>query len=527
MSSFYPLISSFQRLIEFDSSHQFNFILSLSKSSELDLSLLNNDIILTTTINTARIISRKVNDLYQADPTISQYQIFWNISNYPIKSEKLQNDSIQSVFKLMCKSVLEPITIEQEDFFLYLILFDSLGNTERDRGNMFNEFKSLLKSVDEAKCLLSSSFRTESLDYLSDHFIELLNNDVHKDIEKETMFEIIDLYLNNSKDDKEDEFDQIFSLLENSNENDIMMHFLLHLDMDILTDDMVQYITNHLDYEIINSEAPILISYLQKFFTEFCGPPKTIADFSYTGSLQTFTVPKKGKYEIRAVGASGSGGNTYNTSYTSVGGRGAEIVGKFDLDEGDVIDIVVGGQGRMTNANASDGASGGGGGGTFVFKRIKSITDSRYQFTKKDINYETLLVAAGGSGGEDSGREGRSSTGHDGEASNFKSPSNFTEYSTESANPNSCNETRLLGIKQFIEYDAKGSYYFRNNGYSYGGYGCGGSADDRFSYGGGWCQGSNSYQSTSWSLDADAVGTNGANNGDGHASINRCRKKQY
>ena len=124
-------------------------------------------------------------------------------------------------------------------------------------------------------------------------------------------------------------------------------------------------------------------------------------DFKYTGSLQTYRIPVKGVYQIKAVGASGSGGNVYNTSYKSVGGKGAQIIGNFNLDKGDTIDIVVGGQGRMINATAKDGASGGGGGGTFIFKRIKSITDSRYQFTKNQIHYETLLVAAGGGGAED------------------------------------------------------------------------------------------------------------------------------
>ncbi|KAK8889000.1 hypothetical protein M9Y10_033742 [Tritrichomonas musculus] len=245
-------------------------------------------------------------------------------------------------------------------------------------------------------------------------------------------------------------------------------------------------------------------------------------DFKYTGSLQTYRIPVKGVYQIKAVGASGSGGNVYNTSYRSVGGKGAQIIGKFTLDKGDIIDIVVGGRGRMTNANDKDGASGGGGGGTFIFKRIKSITDNKYQFTKNQILYETLLVAAGGSGAEDTAYREHDSTGFDGEASNFKSPNNFTEYSTENCDPNSSSSGKILGITQFIKYDAKGCCFTRSNGYSYGGYGCGGSADDSYSCGGGWCRGSNNYQTTSWSLDVKAVGTNGANDGDGYAFIHIC-----
>lgn len=521
---FTPLISSFQRLIQFDSSPQFHFIFTFLKSDDLNSSILNNKITITTTVNTARIVSRKVNDLYQIDPTISQYQIFWKISDYPIKLEKLQNDSIQNVFQLMCRSIYEPINIEDDDFFLYLMIFDSLGNDERDRGNDFEKFKSLIKSIDEAKCLLSTSFRNETIDYISDHLAELLKSETFKDIDEETIFEIIDLYLSKANEDKEEEFADVFSLLKEINENCIVMHFLLQLNPETLTEEMVEYIVNHFDYEIIQSNAPILIQHLQKFFTEFGSTKKCKNDFSFTGDLQTYTIPKTGKYQIKAVGASGSGGNTYGTSYTSVGGKGAEITGTFMLNKGDIIDIVVGGQGKMTQANAKDGASGGGGGGTFIFKRIKSITDSRYQFTKNGTNYETLLVAAGGSGAEDSACCGKNSVGHNGQASNFKSPNNYTEYSKATQDPESSTASNVLGISQFIQYDAKGGKYTRANGYSYGGYGCGGSQDDTFSYGGGWCQGSNGQQSTSWSLDPKAVGVDGANNGDGHAFISLCKK---
>lgn len=175
--------------------------------------------------------------------------------------------------------------------------------------------------------------------------------------------------------------------------------------------------------------------------------------------------------------------------------------------------------GTSKQATAKDGASGGGGGGTFIFKRIESITDERYQFAKGDIKYETLLVAAGGSGGEDSGHEGHNSCGHDGQASNYKSLNNFTEYSKVTNDCQSSCDVGLMGIAQFIEFDAKGSFYERAGGFSRGGYGCGASRDDTFASGGGWCQGSTSNQATSWSLDPKAVGTDGFNKGDGSVTI--------
>ena len=88
-----------------------------------------------------------------------------------------------------------------------------------------------------------------------------------------------------------------------------------------------------------------------------------------------------------------------------------------------MIDIIVGGIGTSKQATQQKGTSGGG--GTFVFKRIDTITDERYQFTKGDIKYETLLVVTGGSGGEESSNYNRNSRGHDGEASNYKITQQF------------------------------------------------------------------------------------------------------
>lgn len=249
----------------------------------------------------------------------------------------------------------------------------------------------------------------------------------------------------------------------------------------------------------------------------------TMAELQYTGELQTYTVKLDGTYQIEAVAASGSGGNTYGQTLTAKGGKGAKIVATFNLKKGDIIDIVVGQQGSCTQGTAADGAAGGGGGGTFVFKRISTIEDSTYQFAKGDINYETLLAVAGGGGSQDVGYKKVASTGYDGEAASYKSPNNYTAYSTLTNDGTANNSMTAtggpMGISQFISYDAIGSFYTRNSSKCQGGYGCGGSADDNFTYGGGWCKGTSDYQTTSWSLDTSAVGTDGANEGNGYVKI--------
>ena len=139
---------------------------------------------------------------------------------------------------------------------------------------------------------------------------------------------------------------------------------------------------------------------------------------------------------------------------------------------------------------------------------------------KGSINYETLLAVAGGSGSQDVGYRNSNGTGYPGQASSYKSPNNYTAYSTTTnAGTSSASVSGTMGISQFITYDAKGSYYTRNSGRAQGGYGGGGSQDDNYSYGGGWCKGTNTYQSTSWSLDTTATGTDGANSENGYAKI--------
>ena len=99
----------------------------------------------------------------------------------------------------------------------------------------------------------------------------------------------------------------------------------------------------------------------------------------YTG-IQQWTVPQTGTYQIDAYGATGGYAYLSGTSTIEYGGRGARIRGRFNLNKGDYIRILVGQMG-VNNPNSSRG--GGGGGGTFVY----NSTTSR------------LLIAAGGGGG--------------------------------------------------------------------------------------------------------------------------------
>lgn len=106
--------------------------------------------------------------------------------------------------------------------------------------------------------------------------------------------------------------------------------------------------------------------------------------FSFTSSVQSYTIPTTGTYEIVGFGAQGgfSGSNV-------AGGLGAKIGGFFSLTAGTELQIVVGGQGG-TGGPAFGGYGGGGGGASFVYNATTSA----------------LLLAAGGGGGGYTGNVG-------------------------------------------------------------------------------------------------------------------------
>ena len=93
--------------------------------------------------------------------------------------------------------------------------------------------------------------------------------------------------------------------------------------------------------------------------------------------IQQWTVPYTGQYRIEAVGA--AGGYNKKQSSSQYRGRGAKMVGTFNLSQDEMIQILVGQEGEITS---NDKSSGDGGGGTFVVR-----------------GSNTPLIVAGGGGG--------------------------------------------------------------------------------------------------------------------------------
>lgn len=119
-------------------------------------------------------------------------------------------------------------------------------------------------------------------------------------------------------------------------------------------------------------------------------------DFSYTGSIVSYTVPVSGVYEIDSFGAQG-GVNAGISGPT--GGLGAQAGGEFSLMAGQTLSILVGGQGG--NGSGLDGG-GGGGGGSFVSLVGASFLPPGCGSAHGSVCPlvpDTPLVIAGGGGG--------------------------------------------------------------------------------------------------------------------------------
>lgn len=135
-------------------------------------------------------------------------------------------------------------------------------------------------------------------------------------------------------------------------------------------------------------------------------------DYDYTGSIQTFTAPVSGTYQLEVWGAQGG----------SSGGVGGYSIGTVYLTENQVLYINVGGAGNGTKGGYNGGGTAltggyGGGGATHIATKSGLLSTL-------SSNIDNVLIVAGGGGGNGASGAGGSaggisgSKGVDGECSN-------------------------------------------------------------------------------------------------------------
>ncbi|MGE5041619.1 MAG: InlB B-repeat-containing protein [Candidatus Levyibacteriota bacterium] len=145
------------------------------------------------------------------------------------------------------------------------------------------------------------------------------------------------------------------------------------------------------------------------------GPPVTFnaSSTGKTGTIQTYSVPSTGTYQIEAYGAQGG-----NSQAGTVGGLGAYTKGTVSLNAGDTLQILVGQQG---GGDCDPGNGNGGGGGSFVAKGTTPASST------------PLVVAGGGGGGYSTSYSGGCThTASDGVGQSGNNGATISCYSTAS-----------------------------------------------------------------------------------------------
>lgn len=204
--------------------------------------------------------------------------------------------------------------------------------------------------------------------------------------------------------------------------------------------------------------------------------------FQVISGIQYWTVPENGLYSIVAAGAAGSMGNG-----DSEGGEGARVKGDFSLIKGQVIRILVGQKGTITDATPGDGSSGGGGGGSFVVKGSSGV----------ELD-QVLIIAGGGGGGNDARYQGGKKKG----------PAALESEKNRSGS----------GYIACFNKNGSGGSYARSGSIGTGGFGCGAVVDDVVSQGGGWTV------TDSKNNGENQVNESGVITGDGYVTISKIIK---
>lgn len=189
-------------------------------------------------------------------------------------------------------------------------------------------------------------------------------------------------------------------------------HLALHLtDLFNLQADIVTYESGGISMptDLAAMDKDVKIDYEIK--------PDTL---TFTGAVQTYTIPRTGTYLLKAWGAQGGKG-------THDGALGGDISARFNFSIGDVLYVYVGGKGKdATSSSGGDGGwngggrggdpdggfpgGGGGGGATHIaISNIGAISSTSGTKLSSHIGFigDLLLVAGGGGGGSwDAGSAG-------------------------------------------------------------------------------------------------------------------------
>ena len=253
-------LSNFRRIIEQDLSDK--FILSLNIIGDEN----TKDIIkYQITQNEARIISKKINDLFKIDPTIEEYEFELKKEYHQEISNNLGED-IKDVLKLINKSAHENVEIPQDKSKLFYIIRFLLGETQQIE----------IENEDEAISLLNTEYNASSIKYLCDNLLKVISNGKAKQLNEQIIIDLIDFYFEqrqqlknkemNKNEDVKDEIVDIFNQMKKHDETShIIMHFIIQALMceEVMSGDMIEFFYENLDDEMIEIELDRIVVILK------------------------------------------------------------------------------------------------------------------------------------------------------------------------------------------------------------------------------------------------------------------------
>lgn len=238
------------------------------------------------------------------------------------------------------------------------------------------------------------------------------------------------------------------------------------------------------------------------------------------GTIQQFIVPATGTYRITAIGARGGKQSEYN-----VGGKGARMIGEFELTKGQELLILVGQAGQ----DAPGDQDAGGGGGTFVVKVDPNSADIMTAPAEHAGKRVTPLIIAGGGGGDSADRAGVDASVSTTSSGSY--PNSEQGTGGQGGHGSGGGGFRTNGISR---YGGQGGFAFLNGGSggkgttgaaSMGGFGGGAGGSDEYGAGGGGYTGGNGTDSGSPGSGGGGSFNSGSNQvntpgvGTGHGSV--------
>ena len=205
---------------------------------------------------------------------------------------------------------------------------------------------------------------------------------------------------------------------------------------------------------------------------------KSLYEFAYTGSEQTFSAPASGNYKLELWGAQGQGWS--GACGSSSGGAGGYSSGYVYLNKEKKLYLNIGGYGENENVYGT-GAGPGGGGATSI-----SFISGKLQTLENSIN-SILIVSGGGGGSEWCKSDGGSGGGYKGgTAVNLYISEGLIYGGTQSSGGASAPISQYSGTANIYNGSfGQGGYTIGGDGGGQGGNGFYGGGASDYGYGGG------------------------------------------